>query len=403
MNSKQHPILALTRDVDTESTLKLLFEGDTNVGEVSFCKDLDELVRRLAMKKYSLVLVDIDADATGLLDKLEPIINQNLETRFTVLTRELASDLVMRAMQAGVRYVQMKDQIASELPGVVRRMLESAPIQAGPTGSAITVLSAGGGAGCTTIVVNLANELQLTTSLPVLVADLDYAYGAVATYLELEGEYGIADVLEHDGVIDSELIHTTSVRHSDSLRALLSPASVHFGEHAVLKEDRLDETIRACRQGHRFTLFDAARVSMDAAATLAKASEVTLVVLQPMVKDIRVTRNMIQALLDRGVESEKIKPVLNRYRKRREAISVDEAQKALCGLAPECLSNDYTSAARGINYGQLLSSSAPRSALRKDVVNLAERFSAEKRNGNKQEPGGDTAMRKAVIDPAVGA
>lgn len=397
----KNEILVLTSDVDTESTLKLLFDSDERVGTLKVCRDFDTLVTALESALVPVVLVDIDPDPRGLLAQLEPVVNRNLHTRFVVLADELENDLVMQAMQAGVRYVQLKERITVELPGVLHRLLASAPADHGRKGSAITVLSAGGGAGCTTLVVNLANELQLTTAEPVLVVDLDYAYGAVATYLELEGKYGIADVLNYDGVIDADLIGTTAVRHSETIRALLSPASVNFGQHGPLNEERIEEAVTACRSHHRFTLFDAPRVSMDTAATLAHASEVTLVVLQPIVKDVRVTRNIIQSLVDREVPVERIKPILNRYRKRREMITIEEAQKALGGITPECLANDYTNALHGINYGKLLSTSAPRSALRKDLVELATHLSGLEvhANGNGDKPQG----HKLALGSIVGA
>ena len=100
-----------------------------------------------------------------------------------------------------------------------------------------------------------------------------------------------------------------------------------------------------------------------------------MVVFQPAVKDIRVARGLLTALAERGVPPERVKPIMNRYRKRREMIGVEEAQKALGGALPECVSNDYASASRGINYGKLLSSTAPRSALRRDFAQLASQFS----------------------------
>ena len=66
---------------------------------------------------------------------------------------------------------------------------------------------------------------------------------------------------------------------------------------------------------------------------------------------------------------------MNRYRKRHEMIGIEEATKALGGVTPECISNDYASASRGINYGKLLSSTAPRSAIRRDMIQLASQFS----------------------------
>lgn len=382
-------ILVLTKDVDTESTLRLLFDADDRIGGLRVCRDIESLTATLQQGLVPLVLVDIDPDPTGLLVRIEPIINRHLHTRFVVLARELRNDVVMQAMQAGVRYVQLKERMTVELPSVIQRIIAAAPTEHGRAGSSITVLSAGGGAGCTTLVVNLANELQLTTSEPVLIVDLDYAYGAVASYLELDGKYGVADVLGYEGNIDADLVETTAVRHSDTIRALLSPASVNFGHHGPIEADRLAELAGACRQRHRFTIFDAARLPMDTAAVLANASETTLIVLQPVVKDIRVTREIINALVERGVAVERIRPILNRYRKRRELITIEEAQKALGGITPECLSNDYDTAIQGNNYGKLLSNAAPRSALRKDVVHLASQFSRLEaiRNGHADKAG----------------
>ncbi len=382
--SDLNDIVLLTSDRDTEKTLKSLIGSSERFGSVEVCSDTRSLGGRLECGSIPIVLVDIDSNPGQMLEELEPIVNRYLHSRFIVLARELENDVMMQAMQAGIRHIQLKDRISDELMGVLDRLVAIAPAK--QTGSAITVLSAGGGAGCTTLVVNLANELQLTTSEPVLIADLDYAYGAVATYLELEGMYGVADVLSHSKGIDSELIQTTSVRHSESIRVLLSPASALLPEAHTLQPDRLGEMIAACKDGHRFTLFDAPRVPIDVATSLARASEVTLIVFQPLVKDIRVTRGLLTALVERGVPQERIKPIMNRYRKRNEMIGLEEATKALGGVRPECLSNDYASASRGINYGKLLSSTAPRSALRRDVVQLASQFSdlesLKKTNGN---------------------
>jgi len=392
MRSKNN-ILVLTSDVDTETTLRILLASDDRTGEIQVHRSLEALAVALDRALAPVALVDIDPDPRGLLDRIEPLVNRYLNTKFVVLARELKNDIVLHAMQVGVRYVQLKERITAELPAVIQRVVSNASADGRRMGSAITVLSAGGGAGCTTIAVNLANELQLACSEPVLIADLDYAYGAVAAYLELEGKYGIADVLAYDGTIDADLVETTSVRHSDSIRALLSPASVGFGRHSTIDEVRLGEAVGACKARHRYTVFDAPRISMDAAAILAVESETTLIVMQPAVKDIRVTRNMIQALLDREVPIERVKPVLNRYRKRKDIVSAEEVEKAL-GVAPICLSNDYVAAINGNNYGNFLSNSAPRSALRKDVMDLATRFfSIEEKRGPDSDKA-STAFRR---------
>jgi len=52
--------------------------------------------------------------------------------------------------------------------------------------------------------VNLANELRLAASEPVLTIDLDTCYGTVSDYLGIEGRYGIADVLSRRKPIDKD-------------------------------------------------------------------------------------------------------------------------------------------------------------------------------------------------------
>ena len=369
-------VLLLTKDTATEKAVISALESEQGIAAVTVCRDMSSLVSRLERTSVPIVLVDIDSQPMRILDDLEPIANRFIHTRFIVLSTHVLSDLMFKAMQVGVRHVQTKNTIASELAGVLQRLIPDVSVQNGRLGAVLTILSASGGCGSTTLVVNLANELQLAAGVPVLMVDLDYSYGAVATYLDLHGHYGIAEVLGHEGGIDAQLINTTAVRHSENLHALLSPASINFAEVKPLQTGKLAAALSACKQGYKYTVIDAPRVSMDVAATLAEASDVTLIVLQPTVKDIRVAKAMITALIERGIPRNRIRPILNRSRTRRQMISFDEAQKALGGVSLERLRNDYSNAIRGSNYGRLLSQAAPRSALRRDVAHLAERISA---------------------------
>ena len=201
--------------------------------------------------------------------------------------------------------------------------------------------------------------------------DLDTRYGAIATYLGLKGTYGIADVLTHDGAIDHQLIRTTAQRHSDQLDVLISPASVRFSDTALLPYDRLKEAVGACKQAYKYTFIDAPTASMGAAADLSHASNVTLVIFQLTVKDIRVAREMISALSDRSVPTDQIIPVVSRYKSRGHTVALKDATQALGGTTPRLLRNDFRSAVRGINFGEFLDKVAPRSPLRKDVRSLA--------------------------------
>jgi Flp pilus assembly CpaE family ATPase len=97
-----------------------------------------------------------------------------------------------------------------------------------------------------------------------------------------------------------------------------------------------------------------------------------LIVFQLAVKDIRTTRAMMTALAERGVRPEQTLTVANRYEKRSgNVIAYEDAKRALGGHSPFKVRNDFKSAIEGINFGRPLNQSAPRSALRSDLRELA--------------------------------
>lgn len=371
-------------DVATRSAVIAAMASEAGLAYGGVCRDLPAMAHLLEQQPAAVVFVDMDSDVqpARLLAQLEGATARYPKTRFIVLAGQLSSALVLQAMQAGARHVQAKQGIAAELRDVVRRLVAAAGGRLGASGSAVTVLSASGGCGATTIAVNLANELQLLAKRQALVVDLDYAYGAVATYLELHGQFGIADVKQHPTEIDAQLIQSTAVRHSDSLHALLSPASTGNLDPRPLTSDRLDSLLLACKQAYRITVADAPRVSLDVATTLARASVLTLIVLQPSVKDARVAKSLLQGLRGAGVQADRVRPILNRHRTR-QMVPIDDIRQALGEPSIECLSNDYPSVIRSINYGKLLSESAPRSTVRREIAALANQVQSRqaKQNG----------------------
>ena len=93
--------------------------------------------------------------------------------------------------------------------------------------------------------------------------------------------------------------------------------------------------------------------------------------MQLTIKDIHGARNLRTTLLDRGVPAGRIIPVINRHRKRKQMISLEECRRALDVSNFELISNDYRNAVRGINFGQPLAEAAPMSSIRKDIRRLA--------------------------------
>jgi pilus assembly protein CpaE len=361
-------ILLSTRDDATQRAVSRALEGR---GQLTCVREWTELEARLARQPASLALVDMDGTREAL-GPLEPLIRRARETAFVLVCDELEVGLVLKAMQIGARHCLLRSAIPAELPALFLRLREDGRAPA-VAGRALTVLSAGGGCGGTTLSINLAEELRLQGAAEVLLVDMDRFTGAMATYLGADCKYGIADVLGGRRTIDAELIRSTATRCGEGLHLLASPASVDFSTRGELSLERLEPVLEACGAAFPWIVIDAPRVGIDAAVQLARASAVTFVVFQLSVVDVRITRSLVRALVERGIARERIRPVANRYHKR-SLVTLADATEALDGMEPERIPNDFASAIRALDLGQPLARVAPRSPARKGIRDLATRL-----------------------------
>lgn len=363
------PVVTQATETASHVTNALYASDRFAIGMV--CPDIRQLVSSMGHPRPRAVLVDIDSSPREMFIELSRLTQQFLETSFVVLSDSLRSELVLEAMQVGVRDFVQKDSIRSNLTGVLERLIFNG--HGGPTrhGEVIALLSASGGCGSTTIAVNLANELQRLAGEPALLIDMDPCYGGVATYLGLEGRFGLADILARQGEIDAPLIQSTSQSYTDDLHVLLSPAAVNMASPPDIDPARICEMIDAARHAYRYVVIDGPRIPAPTAQQVIAASDAAMIVLQITVKDIASTKAMLSALQSLGVMPSAVTPIVNRFKKRRSMISLAEARKALGRKSLWCLRNDYRGAIRGLNLGQPLAEAAARSTLRRDIRTLA--------------------------------
>ncbi len=488
-------IILVSDEPDTTAAVARALQQNGRFSAETHCPQLVELPERLEAFSDAAVLVDLCPDPVARLHQIEPIARRFPGAVFICLSSSpLESDALLAAMQAGVRHVLLKGDIAAELHNSLRRFLpedggmtrvpaaargrrsdrppgETFDDRAGAADNdeesdrreaaarllrsrCVVVMSAAGGVGATTIAINLAFEAFVEGGRKALVVDLDDHYGAVGTYLGLEGQFSIADILAKGDRLDAELVGTTALAYGEGLDAIISPASATARPDPIMSAARsapgaastphqpqrspasptaagprgahgrygtqddpfqtssglastLSRLPGACRGAYAFSVIDApprsGLVSAGALTTvpgaepqlaLARAADAVLVVFQLNVKDIRTARRMIGELKAGGVDPGRIMAVANRWcragllgggRDRYSMISPEEASTALGGMEVIRLSNDYKSAIQSINFGQPLPESAPRSALRKDLRELALRLMPSAIRRNREE------------------
>jgi pilus assembly protein CpaE len=384
----EYNILLVTKDAAAVDKIKLALDGSDLMNLVGTCKEVSELRRYLSGKKIQAVVVDIDPDPSRILYELANILNAYPKIYIVVVCSHFTKKLALQAMQAGVRHYLEKDTIASELTQELQQLIHgSAKKQAGFGSAVISVFSAGGGCGATTVAINLANELRLSTSKPVLVIDLDSFYGTISTYLGIKSEYGIADVLARKGLIDMHLIQSSAYSYMDNYHVLPSPASIQSQQARTLQFENLPRVLEACREVYRYTVIDAPRMSEGDVAKLAGLSDVVLIVFQLTVKDVNFARSMVLSLTKSGIASDKIMSLANRVKKRGPLVRLEDGQKAVGVKSCLAIRSDWRKAMKSVNSALPLAQAVQKSGLRNDFKKLASKVRAYGVNSNSKTQG----------------
>ncbi|MHC4751314.1 MAG: AAA family ATPase, partial [Planctomycetota bacterium] len=364
-------ILLVTKEEATANTIKSVIDESEGLTLAGICQEVSELRSYLSNKKVQAVVVDIDPDPSQVLHSLSAILTAYPETYVVVVCSSFTKKLVVQAMQAGARHFLEKETIPSELSKELQQLIHDDRKKGAGLGSVISVFSAGGGCGATTVAINLASELRLLASKPVLTIDLDSFYGTMSTYLGIKTRYGISDVLSHKGLIDKHLITSSAYSYMEGFHVLSSPASIESPRTKSLKVENLPTALEACRQVYGYTVIDAPRMPERTTTNLASLSDVILIVFQLTVKDVNFARSMVLSLTKSGIAGEKIISLANRVKKRGPLVRLEDSKKAV-GLN-SCLTirSDWRKAMKSVNRGQPLAHIARSSSLRKDYRKLA--------------------------------
>ncbi len=172
-----------------------------------------------------------------------------------------------------------------------------------------TFLSAKGGAGCTTAAVNTALALQQSHGDVVL---LDFApIGHAALHLNLKPQFGVLDALQNLHRMDVSLLDGLMTTTKEGLHLLAGPQQPYPTEPTPGELARLFDLVV---NHYRFVVVDASSRLDQTTRLLSDLSNAVLVVAQTDVVSLW-SAGRIHAFLEEGTGRDRLRIVLNRYKK----------------------------------------------------------------------------------------
>ena len=185
-------------------------------------------------------------------------------------------------------------------------------------GKIISFYSGKGGAGKTLISSTFAQTLRFESTAQVLLIDLNLQFGGIETYLSIESNRSIADLLPVINELNESHIRNVSQKEKFSkLEILLSPRDAELAER--LPEGFISKLLRTCRRSYDFVIVDLPVHMTEQTYIALEESDKIYYVLNPDTPSISMLKQVELLFLRLGIESEnRLEVVLNEVGKENE-------------------------------------------------------------------------------------
>ena len=254
-----------------------------------------------------------------------------------MLRRRIDTSVLAEALRSGVREVVQERDIAG-LATAVRRQREIASrlreqVEHGDgveakvrRGRIVTVFSAKGGCGKTTLATNMAAAIADSGRGSVALVDLDLAFGDVAIALQLFPTHTIADAVAIGEDLDGPALASLLTAHRSGLQALVAPLEPSTAETIDTKTvvrvlDLLAEEFDYVVVDTPPALDDNVLASFDRSDVVALLATLDI----PALKNLKLTLETLDLI---GFPRERLKVVLNRSDSK-VGLSLPEVEKTL--------------------------------------------------------------------------
>ena len=310
-------VALLTEGEEQLSALKTRLEA-TRLGQAVFTHigfpagPTDAILRQLQDSRAEVVIVDVPSqDAQRAIRAIELIRTTTLQIAIFANGEMTQPANIVASMRAGAgEYIDRSAGYEALLEALTRfSSTRTRNLSGAGKARVFTFLSAKGGAGCTTAAVNTAVALQQAHGDVVLV---DFApIGHASLHLNLRPQFGVLDALQNLHRMDGSLLDGLMTPTKEGLHLLAGPQQPYPTEPTPGELARLFDLLV---NHYRFVVVDASSRLDPTTRLLSDLSNAVLVVAQTDVVSLW-SAGRIHAFLEEGTGRDRLRMVLNRYKK----------------------------------------------------------------------------------------
>ena len=371
-------VMLVSKQEKVLQTLRGFLSSDSELELVAEAAGGDAALEKVENTAPDILLLNAGGSDTDTFSLAERIVMRKPRTFVIILVEEMNVECLRRANMAGCHNVLPFPGEAKELCSDIRRVYhaENGRIDALDSNERVTwaskvltVYSAKGGIGKTTIAVNLAIRLA-ELKKKVAIVDLDLQFGDVHIFMDVEPKETIADLVQDlvNPTIDS--VRSYMSIHSSGVHILCAPKSPEYAD--LISGDRIQSLLGLLRANYDYVIIDTGANFSDATLSALEASTSILFVTGldvSILKNSRVAMNVLESL----GQKKKVRTIINRAVEI-NSITIADVQRILDTPIMARIPSDYQVAVAALNQGQPFVQALPKARLSLSIGDIAERI-----------------------------
>lgn len=331
---------------ETRENVRKLLQFESDIEVIGQAGTGEEAVQMAKEHQPDIILMDINMPGIDGIGASQQITESVPSVQIIIMSVQSDPNYLRRAMMAGARDFLTKPFGGDELVAAIRRVhdkrltVAAAPVRqqrqvssvpdepmTAPEGNLIAVYSPKGGAGCTTVAINLAVALARRGRRTILV-DGSLQFGDVSVMLNMKAVTSIADLSDRGNELDQDLISSISQVHRSNLNVLLAPPRPEMAD--VVTEENIKQLLSTLKESFDFIIVDTTSYLSEKTLAILDVSDRIVLIAQQNLSSLKNVSRFFDLTESLEYESFKVWLLINRAkRKQGKGISVHDVGKAL--------------------------------------------------------------------------
>ena len=326
-----------------------------------------------AFSKRGEQVVILDLAVQGALPLLEALSKSAPETKTLVISDALSAPAVRAMLQLQASDIVASAASPSDVLKAANRLMNVSSEGPGRKNQCWVVTGAVGGAGATTLAIELAHATAMRDGdNSVCIVDLNLADGMVCSYLEGEAKLdmlGLADAPER---LDPTLLSAYSWEHETGVSVIAAGRNPDV--HDMTSADIILSLLDTVCAVHTHVIVDMPRQRRPWSKPILAGVDEVMVVSEFTVPSLHSAADMTREVDALRGDAQASRLVLNRMSDGKREFSVQRASKAIERDIGAVIRSDWKSAREAVNLGMPVAQVKPKSMLVKDVLTLLKQL-----------------------------